>query len=68
MSTAGRAAFTVQGVHCPVLGRIAMDQVVDVGDLPVERDNVAVMFGPGEQGEPGWPSGPTEPAPIRARS
>ncbi|PUB20217.1 alanine racemase [Promicromonospora sp. AC04] len=49
----GEAAFQVHGVRCPVAGRVAMDQVVlDVGDLPVRPGDVAVMFGPGTDGEP----------------
>lgn len=49
----GTGAFQVDGVRCPLAGRVAMDQVVlDVGDLPVRAGDVAVMFGPGEHGEP----------------
>jgi alanine racemase len=49
----GVASFQVGGVRCPVAGRVAMDQVVlDVGDLPVQPGDVAVMFGPGTEGEP----------------
>ncbi|MFC6509836.1 alanine racemase [Promicromonospora citrea] len=50
---AGVAEFLVNGVRRPVAGRVAMDQVVlDVGDLPVRAGDVAVMFGPGDHGEP----------------
>jgi alanine racemase len=50
---AGSAFFQLNGVRCPVAGRIAMDQVVlDVGDLPVRAGDIAVMFGPGTHGEP----------------
>jgi alanine racemase len=50
---AGRASFWVRGRRCPVAGRISMDQVVlDVGDLPVRAGDRAVMFGPGDDGEP----------------
>ncbi|MCP2264361.1 alanine racemase [Promicromonospora thailandica] len=50
---AGVAEFLLNGVRCPVAGRVAMDQVVlDVGDLPVRAGDVAVMFGPGDHGEP----------------
>lgn len=50
---AGVAEFQLGGVRCPVAGRVAMDQVVlDVGDLPVRAGDVAVMFGPGDHGEP----------------
>ena len=49
----GVAAFQVGGERCPVAGRVAMDQVVlDVGDVPVQAGDVAVMFGPGTDGEP----------------
>ncbi len=45
--------FSVRGVRCPVAGRVSMDQVVlDVGDLPVRAGEDAVMFGPGDHGEP----------------
>jgi alanine racemase len=37
----------------PVVGRVCMDQiVVDCGDDPVAEDAEAVLFGPGERGEP----------------
>lgn len=50
---AGRASFAVDGVRCPIAGRVSMDQVVlDVGDLPVRAGEHAVMFGPGTLGEP----------------
>jgi alanine racemase len=50
---AGRAEVAVHGRRCPIVGRIAMDQVVvDAGDLPVSAGDRVVLFGPGEQGEP----------------
>jgi alanine racemase len=50
---AGRAQVSIAGVRCPIVGRVAMDQVVvDVGDLHVRAGDVAVMFGPGRHGEP----------------
>jgi alanine racemase len=50
---AGRACFRVRGQRRPVVGRVSMDQVVlDVGDLPVDVGDWAVMFGPGGDGEP----------------
>ncbi|MEV6600239.1 alanine racemase [Actinoplanes sp. NPDC051346] len=50
---AGRASMAVRGVRCPIAGRVSMDQVVlDVGDLPVRAGEYAVMFGPGDDGEP----------------
>lgn len=49
----GHGQFQVRGVRCPVAGRVSMDQVVlDVGDLPVQPGDQAVMFGPGDDGEP----------------
>ena len=48
-----RASVAINGVRCPVAGRIAMDQfVVDVGDIEVTAGDVAVLFGPGDDGEP----------------
>jgi alanine racemase len=48
-----RGEFAIHGVRCPVAGRVCMDQVVvDVGDLPVRAGETAVMFGPGDDGEP----------------
>jgi alanine racemase len=53
-SVSGRQArLLVHGVQRPVVGRVTMDQVVlDVGDLPVQPGDIAVMFGPGTDGEP----------------
>jgi alanine racemase len=49
----GRAWVWMNGGRCPVVGRVAMDQiVVDVGDRPVWAGDTAVVFGPGSQGEP----------------
>lgn len=51
--TDGRASFLVHGVRVPVVGRIGMDRLMlDVGDLPVRPGDGAVMFGPGDRGEP----------------
>ncbi|WIM96365.1 alanine racemase [Actinoplanes oblitus] len=50
---AGRAEVAIHGRRVPIVGRIAMDQVVaDVGDLPVRAGDRVVLFGPGERGEP----------------
>jgi alanine racemase len=52
-SAGPHASVLINGRRCPVAGRIAMDQfVVDVGDLPVAAGDVAVVFGPGDDGEP----------------
>jgi alanine racemase len=49
----GQAQFAVGGVRYPMVGRVSMDQVVlDVGDAPVRAGEFAVMFGPGDDGEP----------------
>ena len=43
----------VGGVTARIAGRVCMDQVVvDVGDEPVTAGDVAVLFGPGDDGEP----------------
>ncbi|MEV6848004.1 alanine racemase [Actinoplanes sp. NPDC051411] len=50
---AGRASLQLHGVRVPIAGRITMDEVVvDIGDLPVQPGDVAVMLGPGTSGEP----------------
>ncbi|WP_127503944.1 alanine racemase [Actinoplanes solisilvae] len=52
-AAAGRAEVNVRGINCPVIGRIAMDQiVVDVGSLPVRAGDAVTVFGPGAAGEP----------------
>ncbi|MBB2940613.1 alanine racemase [Actinoplanes lutulentus] len=49
----GRAHVAIHGVRCPVVGRVSMDQIViDVGDLRVRPGDIAVMLGPGTDGEP----------------
>jgi alanine racemase len=42
------------GVLRPVVGRVCMDQImVDCGDGPAVREgDAAVLFGPGDEGEP----------------
>ena len=48
-----RASVSIRGTRRPVVGVISMDQlVVDVGDLGVGEGERAVMFGPGDRGEP----------------
>jgi alanine racemase len=51
---AGSAAeVSIHGRRRPVAGTISMDQlVVDVGDLAVRLGDEAVLFGPGDHGEP----------------
>ncbi|GAB1510774.1 alanine racemase [Actinophytocola sp. KF-1] len=49
----GRAHVLVAGLRRPVVGVISMDQVVvDLGDHVVEPGEEAVVFGPGDDGEP----------------
>lgn len=48
-----RAEVLVDGERRRLLGTFSMDQVVvDLGDRPVAPGSVAVVFGPGDQGEP----------------
>ena len=52
-AASGHAEVLVDGVRGPVVGVISMDQtVVDIGDHPVEPGATAVVFGPGDDGEP----------------
>lgn len=49
----GKAEVLVAGRRRPVVGMISMDQtVVDLGDDPVGPGDEAVVFGPGDEGEP----------------
>jgi alanine racemase len=49
----GRGPVRVGGRTVPLAGRVCMDQVVlDVGGLPVEPGDSAVLFGDGRGGEP----------------
>ncbi|MFC4852638.1 alanine racemase [Actinophytocola glycyrrhizae] len=52
-TASGRAHVSVAGLRRPVVGVISMDQtVVDLGDHAVEPGEEAVVFGPGDDGEP----------------
>ena len=52
-STSGHGWVQVSGRRCPLVGRVSMDQVVvDVGAASVRPGDVAVVFGPGDDGEP----------------
>jgi alanine racemase len=52
-AASGRAEVMVAGRRRPVVGVISMDQaVVDLGDEPVDPGAGAVVFGPGDGGEP----------------
>ncbi|MGA8116370.1 MAG: alanine racemase [Actinocatenispora sp.] len=49
----GIGPLLLGGARRTVAGRVCMDQfVVDVGDDPVAEGDMAVLFGPGSQGEP----------------
>ncbi len=49
----GRMRVLVNGSLRPVVGRVCMDQVVvDCGDGDVREGDHAVLFGPGDDGEP----------------
>jgi alanine racemase len=50
----GRMRVLLGGVLRPVVGRVCMDQImVDCGDGPAVREgDTAVLFGPGDEGEP----------------
>ncbi len=51
--TARKAHVAIAGRRHPVVGRIAMDQViVDVGDDPVQPGDDVIVWGPGHTGEP----------------
>lgn len=52
-AASGRAVVLIAGRLRPVVGMISMDQaVVDLGQEPVELGTRAVVFGPGDDGEP----------------
>jgi alanine racemase len=52
-SASNRAMVRVGGANRRIAGRVCMDQVVvECGDDPVSAGDVAVLFGPGTDGEP----------------
>ena len=52
-AASGRAEVLLQGQRCPVVGRVSMDQiVVSTGDRLAAPGATAVVFGPGDLGEP----------------
>jgi alanine racemase len=52
-SASNRGPVRVAGANRTIAGRVCMDQiVVDCGDDPVAAGDVAVLFGPGTDGEP----------------
>jgi alanine racemase len=49
----GRLFAAVGGQRVPIVGTVAMDQVVvDLNGLHAERGDVVTLFGPGDDGEP----------------
>lgn len=51
--TAVGSQVLIAGERRPIVGRIAMDQVVvDVGDLPVAAGDSVIVWGAGDSGEP----------------
>jgi alanine racemase len=52
-AASGVGPVRVAGANRPIAGRVCMDQItVDCGDDPVVAGDVAVLFGPGDDGEP----------------
>jgi alanine racemase len=52
-AASNRAPVWLAGARRPIAGRVCMDQfVLDCGDDPVAAGDVAVLFGPGDDGEP----------------
>jgi alanine racemase len=52
-AVSNRAPIKLGGAIRTIAGRVCMDQVVlDCGDDPVAAGDVAVLFGPGDDGEP----------------
>jgi len=49
----GRLPAAFGGRRVPLVGIVAMDQVVvDLGDEPAQRGDIVTLFGPGDDGEP----------------
>jgi alanine racemase len=56
LNSGGRMRVWLAGRSRPVVGRVCMDQImVDCGDDLVREGDVAVLFGPGRDGEPTAP-------------
>ena len=52
-AASNRAPVRVAGANRPIAGRVCMDQIVlDCGDDEVHAGDEAVLFGPGDDGEP----------------
>jgi alanine racemase len=53
IAASSRGQVQVGGARATIAGRVCMDQlVVDLGDRPARRGDVATVFGPGHDGEP----------------
>ena len=62
-------AGQLAGANRPIAGRVCMDQiVVDCGDDEVAAGDVAVLFGPGDDGEPTADDWAEAAAPSTTRS
>lgn len=49
----GKLSAAIGGQRVPIVGTVAMDQVVvDLGELHAETGDVVTLFGPGNEGEP----------------
>lgn len=52
-SATNQGEVLIGGVRCPIVGRVSMDQtVVDLGQTPAAPGDRAIIFGPGDRGEP----------------
>ncbi len=52
-AASGRASVWLAGAQRPIAGRVCMDQIVlDCDDAAVAPGDVAVLYGPGDSGEP----------------
>lgn len=53
LQASGRAEVLIHGSRRPIVGRISMDQaVVDLGDTLAQPGDLAIVLGPGADGEP----------------
>ncbi len=52
-AASNRASVRLAGANRRIAGRVCMDQIVlDCGDDPVAEGDLAILFGPGDEGEP----------------
>ncbi|MET1037868.1 MAG: alanine racemase [Aeromicrobium sp.] len=53
VAASGTAEVQIDGARARIAGRVCMDQlVVDLGDRTAQAGDTAVLFGPGDDGEP----------------